>query len=162
MTQENLSGGLRYRFKKLLNSAYPLIGPKHNLLGYQMQMKPADYAQTIELLKITEHGRMSPEAMRRLVDIGQAFADNGADIEARLQHDIEHLNCPACGGSGHKGDIRHPGAALPDGWIAVPAVPDAMQLKAASKVAGGNFTPKFLEAVYQAMTGAAPVLQGSE
>lgn len=36
----------------------------------------------------------------------QGFADNGAEIEARLQHDAKHLNCSTCGGSGHAGDVK--------------------------------------------------------
>lgn len=33
------------------------------------------------------------------------FADSGADIEARMEHDALHLNCPTCGGSGHVDDM---------------------------------------------------------
>lgn len=36
----------------------------------------------------------------------QGFTDNGERIEARLQHDAEHLNCKACGGSGHADDAK--------------------------------------------------------
>lgn len=36
----------------------------------------------------------------------RGFDDDGKVIEARLQHDAEHLNCPTCGGSGHADDVK--------------------------------------------------------
>jgi hypothetical protein len=51
-------------------------------------------------------------AERRLESLGvrqRGFADNGAEIEARMQRDAATLDCPACGGSGHFDDTDDEG-----------------------------------------------------
>jgi len=45
------------------------------------------------------------------------FSDTTEEIQQNLAADAEHLNCPACGGSGHIDDTTP--AAQSDGWISI-------------------------------------------
>lgn len=71
-------------------------------MGYQVQMKPRDYALTIELLNLADKPVISPAEQARLV----AFVKRPGDIERRLAYGGWE-DCPACAGSGHIADARH-------------------------------------------------------